>query len=162
MPKREKKTKQTKKVNQRKLDEKGKRSGNTVLYGVRFSIRVYLTQAGATVWKALRCLSSLSRKLANRRDSMVRFLRHWSVCTCILCLHLYCKGCIGGLGYVTQTQILAKGCYEWQIAEQVRTDYRFSLLTHSFSCSVLSSHIASPSVTPPSPSFLFFFIWFLP
>lgn len=89
---------------------------------------------------------------------MVRFLRHWSVCTCILCLHLYCKGCIGGLGYVTQTQILAKGCYEWQIAEQVRTDYRFSLLTHSFSCSVLSSHIASPSVTPPV-TFISFFLY---
>lgn len=33
--------------------------------------------------------------------------------------------------------------------EQVRTDYRFPLLTLSFSCSVLSFHIASPSVTPP-------------
>lgn len=42
------------------------------------------------------------------------------------------------------------------ITEQVRTDYRFSLLTLSFSCSVLSFHIASPSVTPLSLHFTFF------
>lgn len=145
------------------MTEKGKRSGYTVLCSVRccgFSIRVYLTQRGATVWKALRCLSSLSRKLANRRDSMVWFLRHRSVCTCISCHHLYCKGCIGGLGYVTQTkQILA-----WRIisviTEQVRTDYRFSLLTLSLSCSVPSFHIASPSVTPVTSLLLFFFGFF--
>lgn len=46
------------------------------------------------------------------------------------------------------------------ITEQVRTDYRFSLLTLSFSCSVLSFHIASPSVTPLS--LLYFIFWFPP
>lgn len=47
------------------------------------------------------------------------------------------------------------------ITEQVRTDYRFSLLTLSFSCSVLSFHIASPSVTPLSLHFTFVFWVFL-
>lgn len=50
------------------------------------------------------------------------------------------------------------------ITEQVRTDYSFSLLTLSLSCSVHFSHIASPSVTPLSLHLvllLFFFFSFL-
>ncbi len=45
---------------------------------------------------------------------------------------------------------------------QVRTDYRFSLLTLSFSCSVVSFHIASPSVTPCHSVTPLSFFWFLP
>lgn len=61
-------------------------------------------------------------------------LRHQSVCTCISCHHLYCEGCIGGLGYVTQTnqnKFISKKRRMIEvdvITEQVRTDSLISFL----------------------------------
>lgn len=84
---------------------------------------------------------------------MVWFLCHQSVCTCVLCHHLCRRGCIGGLGYATHTNFSPEHRRVVVITEQVRTDSRFSLPTLFFSRSVVSFHIASPSVTPVTSLF---------
>lgn len=137
-----------------KENVKGKQSSGHMVLDIRwcpFCIWVYLTQTGDTVWKALHCLSSLSRKLLATGEIA------WygpQVSTYPVNVHLHTvppsvfKGCVGGLGYVKKKK---KKYSQSKINTRSTRQHWINLFLAGILFHVVSSlFIASPSVTPLS------------